>query len=239
MIKVQIIAEIFCQNGTMQGADDLNIESGGFFEQTLHLCAVFANDTDIISSGFTSPILFHVQSAEFTKTVCTEQYFVLIVISYDNFRPMYHRSGDEMQGMFTEGKSIAFSDDNPSVLKLRTEEIAHHGEGFGAGNNGSLRIVIHKVKDIGTVIGFHVLYDEIIGFTAIECIFEIIEPFLGKAAVNGIHDGNFIIKDDIGIVGHAVGDDILSLKEINFVVIHTHIADSIGDIHKASSFAIY
>ena len=215
----------------MQRTDDADIESGGFFEKILHLCAVFSDNAEIISSCFTSPVFIHIQRAELAETVSREQHFILAVIGNDDFGPVYHRRCDKMQGMCAKLQRTAFTDNDPSVLKLRAKEIAHHGERLCAGNNDSLRIVLHKIQDIGAVVRFHMLNNKIIGFSAVKGVFKIVQPFLCKVAVNGVHDSDLAVHDDIGIVCHAVRNIILTLKQVDLVVIHAHISDIVGNIH--------
>ena len=43
--------------------------------------------------------------------------------------------------------------------------------------------------------------------------------------VYGIHYGNLLVQDHISIVCHAVGNNVLPLKKVNFPVVDTDVAD--------------
>ena len=82
------------------------------------------------------------------------------------------------------------------------------------------------------MVGLHVLNNEVVGLSVAESVLEVVEPLVGKVAVNGVHDGDFAVKDHVGVVRHAVGNVVLTLKQIDFVVVNAHIADVFGDFHK-------
>ena len=128
VIKVQIISEIFGKNRTVQRADRLNIQSRCLFQQCLYLRAVFADDTEIIPSRFASPVFLCIQCTEFSEAVCREQYFIRAVISDDDLRPVHHRCGHKRQCVLAERKCISFTDNDPAVRKIRSEEVFHHCE---------------------------------------------------------------------------------------------------------------
>ena len=57
-------------------------------------------------------------------------------------------------------------------------------------------------------------------------------------AVHGVHHRDFLVKNDIGIVGHAGGHLILALKKINVPVEYAHIHDGIRNTHECSSLIV-
>ena len=75
------------------------------------------------------------------------------------------------------------------------------------------------------MIRFHVVHDQIIRLAAAQRLIKLVQPFAGEALIDGIHDGNFFIEDDVGIIGHAVGNGILSLKKINIMIVNADVAD--------------
>ena len=57
--------------------------------------------------------------------------------------------------------------------------------------------------------------DKIIGRPAVECVLDILQPLRDLRLVHGIHDGDLVVEDDVGIVAHPVGDDILPFEEVD------------------------
>ena len=62
------------------------------------------------------------------------------------------------------------------------------------------------------------------------CLY-VVQPFMGKAGIHGVHDSRLFIQDDIGIISHAVFYDILAFKEIDFMVIDTHVFNIVCNFH--------
>ena len=75
------------------------------------------------------------------------------------------------------------------------------------------------------------LHDQIVGCAAVEGITDIIQPFVGKAYIHGVHNGDLVIKNGVRVIGHTVRNNILSLKEIHLMVVDTDIANIRGDLH--------
>ncbi len=46
--------------------------------------------------------------------------------------------------------------------------------------------------------------------------------------IHGIHDGDLIIHDGIGVIAHTIGYPVLPLKEVHSVVVDAHISDIIS-----------
>ena len=84
------------------------------------------------------------------------------------------------------------------------------------------------------MIRFHMLYNQVIRFAAIQNLLQVIEPFVRKVCVYRIHDCHFLIKDHVGIIGHAVWNLILSLEKVYLMVVYTCIFDGICDFHMIS-----
>ena len=211
----------------MQGTDRLNIQSGGLFQDRLRLGAVFSDNAEIIPPGFAGPAfgIFPVEGTELAEGIGGEEDFVRAVIGHEHFRPVHHRGGNETQCMGAEGKLCPFSGDDPTVFILDSVEIIHHGESLGGGNDPCGRELFHKEADIGGMVRLHMLDNEIIGNTAFESLLKIGKPFFTKMLIHRVHDGDFFVQDDIGIIRHAQGDNILALKEIEIVVVDADITD--------------
>ena len=55
--------------------------------------------------------------------------------------------------------------------------------------------------------------------------------------VHRVHYGDFVVDNDIGIVCHAVFNNILSLEEINVVIVYAYVFDVVCDLHNGISFS--
>ena len=107
------------------------------------------------------------------------------------------------------------------------EELGQHGEGLGVAHQDHIRVLLRQQADAAGVIGLQMLDDQIVGGPALQLRLQVLQPLGGGAAVHGVHDGHLVVQDQVGVVGYAVGDRVLALKEINGGVVHAHIADGV------------
>ena len=144
---------------------------------------------------------------------------------------MHHGRGHKGQRVGSQGKGVALSDNDSPVGVILAEEVPHHGERLGGRNDGGIRIGAHELGDIRRVIRLHVLYDQIIRLPAAKHTSKVVQPFMGEVSVHRVHDGDLFVKDHIGIVCHSVGNHILTLKEVNLMIIDTDITNVICNFH--------
>ena len=234
VIELQIVTQILCQHGAMERANGLNIQCGSLFQQILHLSAIFAHNADIITAGLVIPGLLHIQSAKLAKAVGGEQDLIRAIIGHNNFGPMHHRRRYKGQRVLTQGQGAHFPYHNPAVLKAGAEKGAHHGECLGGGNNCGFREDLHKVGDVGGMVRLHMLNNQIIRLSALEHILDVVQPFMGEILVHRIHDRDLFVQNHVGIVGHAIGNPVLTLKQVHLMIIDTHIANIIRNVHNPS-----
>ena len=235
LIKVQVVTEIFLENRTVQRADRLNVKVCRFLKNCLYLCAVFADDPEIVSPRFACPVLLNVQSAELSETVRGEQNLIPGIIGHEDLWPVYHGRRDEVERMRAEFQRVAFADDDAAVRKVRAEEILHHRKCLRRRNDLRVRILACKRHDVCRMVRFHMLDDQIIGLASGQRVFEIVKPFMFETGVDGIEHGDLPIHHDIGIVCHAVRYDILSLEQVDRMVVDADIKNGIGymiQVHK-------
>ena len=223
----------------MEGADDGDVQTGGLFQQGLYLRAVLAHDADVVPAGFTGPVFLHIQRAKLAEAIGGEQHLVGCIVGHDDLGPVDHGGGDEGQGMLAEAQSVALAHDNPAVCVVIAEELLHHGEGLGGGHHDGVGIDLQEVGNVGGVIRLHVLNDQIVGLPAGKGVLDVVQPLVGEVPVNGVHNGNLLVQNDVGVVGHAVGHHILALKQVNLVVVDAHIADIVGNLHTCSPLCKY
>ena len=231
VVQIEVIAEVLGKHGTVQRADDLNIEPCRLFQDSLNLLAVFADDADIVAAGFTRPILFDVQRAELAEAVGGEQHLIGAVVGHQDLGPVDHGSAHEVQHMLAELEGIALFDDDASVGVIGAEEIHHHVKRLDGGYDGRLGIGFQENVDIRAVVGLHVLYDKVIGLSAAQSRLDILQPLIAEALIDGVHDRDFIVYDSVGIIRHTVGHDILALEQVDIVVVNADVLDIIGNKH--------
>ncbi len=144
---------------------------------------------------------------------------------------MHHRRADELQCMYAQRQGIAFLDDLPSVGIIGAEELLHNIEGRRGRDDDRIRKSLQKSADIGGMIRFHMLYNEIIRCAGTKDLPYILHPFLVKRSVHCVHNGNLFVHDDIGIVCHAVFYFVLTLEKVYFVVVYTCVSNILCDFH--------
>ena len=69
-------------------------------QQSLYLRAVFAHNIKVITPCLTRPVLFRVQSAELSESICGKENLLRTLIRHHNLRPVNHRSHDKSQGKY-------------------------------------------------------------------------------------------------------------------------------------------
>ncbi len=139
--------------------------------------------------------------------------------------------------MSAQAQGLAVAD-GQSLCISEIEELVHHHEGFFVGYDRDIRIGLDKVFDVGGVIRLHVLDDQVIGLASVKDGSEIVQPLMLEVDVDRVHDGDLLIVDHVGIVGHSVGDRVLALKQIHLVVVDTDVFDVFCNLHRKCSFLI-
>ena len=231
IIFINIISQILRQHRPVQGKNLLNIKSCRLFKQRLYLCAVFADNIDIIAACFAIPFVLNVKRAEFSESICRKQDFFFFLIRNHNFRPMYHRSHNKRQRMAAQRQFVALIDNNFAPFQIQMlKKLRNHIKSFRIRNNLCFFISVQKVLNICSMIRFHMQNNQIIRLFAIQNFFQILKPFVGRPLVNRIHHGNFIIHNDIGVIGNPFRNNILSLKQVQCLVIGTDIINAFGQL---------
>ena len=86
---------------------------------------------------------------------------------------------------------------NTPLGKIRSEEILHHSKSLGRRNDSRLRICLGKIKNIGTVVRFHVLDYQIVRLSVTQSILNIIQPLMGKILIYSIHNSDLIVHNGV------------------------------------------
>ena len=144
---------------------------------------------------------------------------------------MDHGGGDEGEGVLPQAEGVLLPHHDALIRVILAVKILHHGEGLGGGDDGRLGIGAHEAADAGRVVRLHVLHDEVIRLSVPQGGGEIIQPGVGEALGHRVHDGDLFIQNDIGIIGHAQGHDVLPLEQVDLMVVDADIADVLADLH--------
>ena len=150
---------------------------------------------------------------------------------------MHHGREDEGEGVAAGGQRVAVLD-HEAVFIGAAEELLHHRKGLYVAHHGDVRIGLDKIVDVGGVIRLHVLHDEVVRLAAVQRRLHIVQPFVGEMLVHGVEHADLFVQHDVGIVAHAVGHDVLALKQIDGMVVHADVDDVFGYIvHAGTSLA--
>src|SRR5699024_5066730 len=166
--------------------------------------------------------------AELSETVgCKEDLFAGL-ISHHDLRPVHHGRHDKVESMFAQRQGVPFLHTAAAAAHVfHGEELGQHGNGLHAGNQFHVGIFFGQHLYAACVVRLHVGDDQIIRLSAVQHSFQIGQPSSSCPLVHCIHHGDFLIENHIGVIGNAVGNLILSFKQVNGLVVHTDIADSL------------
>ena len=81
------------------------------------------------------------------------------------------------------------------------------------------------------MVGFHVMYHQIVGLTSLQSIVQMAFPFVSLACIGSVHDGHLIVHDEPTVVTHTLGYDVLAFEEVYVQVIHTDVPYAWGNVH--------
>ena len=59
---------------------------------------------------------------------------------------------------------------------------------------------------------------------------------MGEIDVNRIHNGNEVVHDDVGIIGHSVGDNVLTFEQVDIMVVDADVENIFCDLHCKSPY---
>ena len=79
------------------------------------------------------------------------------------------------------------------------------------------------------MVGLQVMNDKIIGLPSGKRLREVFLPGDPLPCIDGVKDGQFFPFQEVGIVGHPLGNDILTFKQIEIEVVDADVADGFGD----------
>ena len=143
---------------------------------------------------------------------------------------MHHRGADERECATAEVERVALFDDDATIGEVSAEVVLHHRERGHGRDDLRSRVGRRKLRDVGGVVGLHVVDDEIVNLVCRGR--DILQPLVAKARVDRVHHGDLLALDYIGIVGHAERNLELALEKIDVVIVDADIENVIGNLHR-------
>ena len=208
----------------MKRADCIHLQFFHFIERLLHLYAIFTADIEIITASLTSPIIgVGIIHAELTKTISREQRFHFLHVSHHHFRPMHKRRSDKAERQPTEVKLVTIMNSARALHRDAFVELLHEEKGFFRCQNLRLRIRLTESANRTTMIGLHMLHNQIIGLATFQRSCQFLQPFVGLTRVNRIHYRNLLSSQQITVIAHSFRQFILTFKEVQLGIITTDI----------------
>ena len=230
LVFAHIFGQIAGKHRAVQGADGGDVQGRRFFQQGRNGSAVLAHDVEIIPPGLGQPgIGFRV--AEGAECVGGEQHLFAALIGKHHLGPVHHGGGDELQGVRAKGQGIVFLYGHGAGGQSGVHELGQHGQGFGGHHQLHFGVLVRHGLDAAAVVGLQMGDHQIIRRFAVQGCFHVGKPFIGFPRVHGIHHGDFIIKNDIGIVRYA-RNFVLPLKQVNVPVVHANVFYAVGNLHR-------
>ena len=133
-----------------------------------------------------------------------------------------------MKRMRAEGERFTLADLQQAVVCrcFRAEELAEHREGFGVADKLHFRIPLRKAQDAAGVVRLHVGDHKVVRSAPVQLVRELDEPFVRRAGIHAVHDGDLLIQNEVGVVAHAHRlDRVLVFKKGQGEVIRPNVAD--------------
>ena len=116
------------------------------------------------------------------------------------------------------------------VERLPVEELAQEDERLRRGDDDDIRILLRQCEDASGMVRFHMVDHQVVGFPAAQGLFQLRQPLLPLPGIDRVHDGHFFVQDEVRIIGHSFGHDILALEQVQVQVVHADILDFRGQI---------
>ena len=133
-----------------------------------------------------------------------------------------------MKRMRAEGERFTLADLQQAVVCrcFRAEELAEQCEGFGVADKLHFRIPLREAQDAAGVVRLHVRDHKVVRAAPVQLVCELGEPFVRRAGVHAVHDGDLLIQNEVGVVAHAHRlDRVLVFKKGQGEVIRPNVAD--------------
>ena len=210
-------ADVLAPDRAVQRADRLDLDRRGLFQQSLYLCAVFADDVGIVAPRIVEPLGLEVdlvgievaaQRAKRAKGVGGEEGLRRGIIGHHDLGPVYHRGHDEREGVFAGAERIHLGDEVNAAVDVEGEEVLHHLRGLLIADERDLWIAEHDGLDRGGVVRLHVVDNEIVQLAAVQHVRQIFKEDGRDGVVDRVEQDGLFVQNNVGIVAHAARDGI-------------------------------
>ena len=171
-----------------------------------------------------------VQGTESAEGVGGEEDLRRFIISDHDLRPVDHGGHNESEAVSAGREAGLFIHHLHRVKILSREEVLQHGDHLAVGDDGGLRVAQQQLADRGGVVRLHVLDHEIIQAPAGQHMVDVFKKDPADRVVHRVEQNGFLVQQQIGIVGHAVGDGIDALEQGQPPVIAAHPYQIVGHI---------
>ena len=141
---------------------------------------------------------------------------------------MYHCSSDKLEFMTTQRECIAILNSYNAPFEVNAlEEIRQHFNGWSAAYKLQTRIGFQHPCNECSMVGLHMVSHQIIRLATTQCSFQILLPLFALATVGSIQYCYLLIVNEIGIITHALGHYILTLKQIDVEIVDSDVLNAI------------
>ena len=113
--------------------------------------------------------------------------------------------------MLADAELIPFFDNKEVILQVR-EEIHQELLAHGIDHDGGLRMPQAKVSDVGRMIGFHVVHDEVVKRPAVKQELDILKEQFGDRRIDRVEDACLLVEIEERVVACPIGNRINILK---------------------------
>jgi len=222
----------------VEGADHLDVQTGGLLQQGLDLGAVLAHDVGVVPAGLVQPVpvkvhlvgeQHSVQGTEGAEGVGGEQDLIGGVIAHHHLGPVDHGGVHKGEGVPAGGDGVPLVH-QLGPLGVGGVELADHVQGLAVADNGGLRVADHQIPQGGGVIGLHVVDEHIVQFPPVQGVFQILKELGLHRPVHRVKENRLLVQQQVGVEGHAPGDGVGALKQGVLAVVAADPEQVVGDL---------
>ena len=114
--------------------------------------------------------------------------------------------------MLAERKRVAILERERLCAFRELKELRNERKRLCGGSNSCVWVLLDKFENAAGVIGFQVMDNQVIRRFALQCIFDICQPFTYFVCVYGIRDSNLLVENHVGIVRNSIRNLVLPFK---------------------------
>ena len=92
-------------------------------------------------------------------------------------------------------------------------ELADHVDGLAVAHDAGLGVAEHQVAQGGSVVGLHVVDEDIVQLPAAEGMLQILHKLGLDRSVHRIEEDSLLVQEQVGVVGHPPGDGVGRLED--------------------------